>query len=483
MVPFHRQVLFKAFELLDLLIMSSSFALAVSAAYHYRMGKISFNEFLSMRVSIHNFGIFLGFLVIWRVIFFVFRLYHSKRLSNQWDDIVDVIKATSVASLVVLAASALLQIDIISPVAVFLGVFWTVSTAATVLSRFTLRHVLKRVRLRGRNLRHMLIVGTNPRVLRYVRRIESRPELGYRLVGFVEENWDGIEEFRKTGHELVASFDSLPEFLRSHVVDEIVIGLPLNSFYQQASRIVALCEEQGIIIRFLSNLFDQPRRSPKDVEEFEDNSVITLCPGSIDGWAVVTKRFLDFCFSLVLVIILTPLFLAIAFLIKISSAGPVFFIQERIGLNKRRFHLYKFRTMIPDAENRLKELEHLNEVVGPVFKIKNDPRVTALGRFLRKTSMDELPQLLNVLKGDMSLVGPRPLPVRDFEGFSQDWLRRRFSVRPGITCLWQINGRSGIPFTRWMELDMEYIDQWSLSLDLKILAKTIPAVLKGSGAA
>jgi lipopolysaccharide/colanic/teichoic acid biosynthesis glycosyltransferase len=137
--------------------------------------------------------------------------------------------------------------------------------------------------------------------------------------------------------------------------------------------------------------------------------------------------------------------------------------------------------MVPDAEGQLREVEHLNEVSGPVFKIKNDPRLTRFGKFLRKTSIDELPQLFNVLKGEMSLVGPRPLPVRDYEGFEQDWQRRRCSVRPGITCLWQVNGRSSIPFEKWMELDMEYIDQWSLWMDFKILAKTIPAVLKGTG--
>ena len=145
--------------------------------------------------------------------------------------------------------------------------------------------------------------------------------------------------------------------------------------------------------------------------------------------------------------------------------------------------IYKFRTMIPHAEDMLSELEKQNEVSGPVFKIKKDPRITPIGRMLRRTSIDELPQLINVLKGDMSLVGPRPLPFRDYEGFNEDWQRRRFSIRPGITCLWQINGRSAIQFDEWMKLDLQYMDQWSLLLDLKILAQTIPAVWKGSGAA
>jgi lipopolysaccharide/colanic/teichoic acid biosynthesis glycosyltransferase len=180
---------------------------------------------------------------------------------------------------------------------------------------------------------------------------------------------------------------------------------------------------------------------------------------------------------------LAPLFLLAALIVRLTSPGPALFFQDRVGLNKRRFRLYKFRTMEADAEKRQREVEHLNEASGAVFKIRNDPRLTPVGKFLRKTSIDELPQLFNVLKGDMSLVGPRPLPVRDYQGFHQDWQRRRFSVRPGITCLWQVNGRSSTTFEKWMELDMQYIDHWSLGLDFKILAKTIPAVLRGSGAA
>ncbi len=211
--------------------------------------------------------------------------------------------------------------------------------------------------------------------------------------------------------------------------------------------------------------------------------MITFYMGGMYGWSVVVKRILDFSLSYVLLVLLSPLFLVTGLLIKVTSPGPIFFAQERVGLNKRKFRLYKFRTMIADAEQKLSEVEHLNEVSGPVFKIVNDPRITPIGKFLRRTSIDELPQLFNVLKGDMSLVGPRPLPVRDYEGFSQDWQRRRFSVRPGITCLLQFIGRSDLQFNKWMEMDMQYIDQWSLWLDLKILAQTVPVVLTGSGAA
>ncbi len=184
-----------------------------------------------------------------------------------------------------------------------------------------------------------------------------------------------------------------------------------------------------------------------------------------------------------MLVVLFPIFLLVALAIKLDSSGPLFFIQERMGYNKRRFRMIKFRTMSADAEARMKELEHLNEKDGPVFKIRNDPRMTRVGRLLRKLSIDELPQLINVLFGDMSLVGPRPLPMRDVLGLEVAWQKRRFSVKPGLTCLWQISGRSNLSFEEWMQLDLEYIDRWSLGLDCRILLRTIPAILSADGAA
>jgi lipopolysaccharide/colanic/teichoic acid biosynthesis glycosyltransferase len=185
---------------------------------------------------------------------------------------------------------------------------------------------------------------------------------------------------------------------------------------------------------------------------------------------------------LLLIVGLLPLLVAIAAMVQFTSEGPVFFFQERYGLGRRRFRICKFRTMQADAEAKLKELEALNEASGAAFKIRADPRITRVGAFLRRTSLDELPQLLNVLKGEMSLVGPRPMSVRDVSLFSEARLMRRFSVKPGITGLWQVSGRCTTTFKRWMELDLNYVDNWSLALDARILAMTIPAVIKGSGA-
>ncbi len=471
-----RQILLNALKLSDLVVMVFSFALATIPVLYGSRG-VSFSQFFSMRVKVKNFALFCVLLIAWHFIFSVFGLYKSRRFSARQSEVIDVIKATSLAMLFVLVAAVIFRITMVTPI--FLMVFWALSGVTALSSRLVLKYLLEQIRIRGRNLRNMLMAGTNPRAVDFARKIESKADLGYRIIGFVDQEWAGMGEFRKTGYPLICDFDGFPGFLRKSVVDEVVVALPIRSFYFDASRIASLCEEQGITVRILSSLFNSKPGSK--AEEFDD-FLITHYTGTLEGWPALVKRILDFSISLVFIVILSPLFLLTALLIKLTSPGPFFFIQKRLGLNKRRFSMYKFRTMVPDAEQKLSEIEHLNEVPGPVFKIKDDPRITPIGGFLRRTSIDELPQLFNVLKGDMSLVGPRPLPIRDYEGFNQDWQRRRFSVRPGITCLWQIDGRSSIPFEKWMELDLQYIDKWSLWLDLRILARTIPAVLKGSGA-
>ena len=194
------------------------------------------------------------------------------------------------------------------------------------------------------------------------------------------------------------------------------------------------------------------------------------------------KRAIDLIFSLGALVVLSPLLVIVAVVIKLDSRGPVFFRQNRVGLKRKLFKMHKFRTMHVDSEERIKEIEDQNEVNGAAFKMLNDPRVTRVGKTIRKLSLDELPQFIDVLKGKMSLVGPRPLPIRDVERFDKSWQKRRFSVKPGLTCLWQINGRHEIDFEHWMELDLQYIDNWSLSLDFDILMKTLPAALRGTGA-
>jgi exopolysaccharide biosynthesis polyprenyl glycosylphosphotransferase len=218
------------------------------------------------------------------------------------------------------------------------------------------------------------------------------------------------------------------------------------------------------------------------VRQLDDQLVITVFPHSISSGQAAIKRAFDIVLSSLLIVLLSPVFLVAALFVKFTSPGAAIFTQERVGLNKHPIRVFKFRTMVVDAEQKLAALEHLNEASGPVFKLKSDPRVTAVGGFLRKSSIDELPQLFNVLRGEMSLVGPRPLPFRDYEGFDKDWYRRRVTVRPGITGLWQVNGRDQSSFDNWVKQDLEYIDRWSIGLDAKIIFMTIPAVLRGTGA-
>lgn len=475
-----RHLLVEAFKLFDLSLFVVSFALAtLPVAQEARVVRLA--EFLSMRVKVQNLALFLAFLVIWHVIFKANGLYESRRLSNRLSEVGDILKATLLGTTFLGAASKLFGIQMVD--ALFLISFFGISTGITILSRILLRLALGSVRRHRRNLRHMLVVGSNSRTLEFIRKIQSRPELGYHVVGFADESWPGMNAFLRIGYRRVCDLEELPQYLRESVVDEVIMGLPLKSCYQQASRVASLCEEHGIVVRFPSNIFNL-KLARTHADEFEGDSLITLLTGGMsESGPTVVKRVMDVLVSGLLLLLLSPVLLLVALLVKLTSPGPVFFVQKRMGLNKRIFSMCKFRTMVVDAEQRLQELEHLNEVSGPVFKIRKDPRITPIGRLLRKKSIDELPQLLNVLNGDMSLVGPRPLPVRDYEGFDQDWQRRRFSVRPGITCLWQIAGRSSISFEKWMELDMEYIDQWSLWLDVQILVRTIPAVLKGTGAA
>ena len=478
MVPLRRQILFFALKTFDLVVVICSYFLT---AYFVNAsaGQINFADFFSMRISVHNLVIFGGMVVIWQIIFSYSGIYSKYRLNSLRSLIEDIILIASLSTLSLLLLKFLFSIEMVNET--FLGVFWGLVFGLTILSRLTIKMFLKQMRLNGRNLRSLLFVGVNERSLGLARKIMSMPELGYNILGFADEGEDRGKYIKIPGLPFI-KFEELQDFLKHQVVDEIMVCLPLKSFYAKASEVISSCEEQGIVVRLFADQFDLKLARSKTTE-FMDNAIITLYTGEIAGGTMILKRVFDFFLSLALIVSLSPVMLLAALLIRCTSPGPVFFVQERIGLNKRRFGILKFRTMFPDAEKRMAELEHLNEASGPVFKIRNDPRITPIGRFLRKTSIDELPQLFNVLVGDMSLVGPRPLPVREYRGFDKNWHRRRFSVLPGITCLWQISGRSKISFDKWMELDMQYIDNWSLWLDLKILLVTIPIVLKGSGAA
>jgi exopolysaccharide biosynthesis polyprenyl glycosylphosphotransferase len=477
MSPRSTRAVAESLSVLDLIVMSAAFVLATIVTFRPEFD-LPYSEIFGMRIKLQNFVLFAGFLSLWHMLFAAFGLYEPGPVyRGGTSEALAVGKAAFCGTLGIGIAALVIHVEVIT--AMWLPVFWAAATAATLLTRLLVRAVASR--RSAKEASHVVIVGTNARALAIAKRLETDWHADYRLVGFVDEHWAGEAEFLRTGRRIACDFAGFHDFLNEQVIDEVFICIPVKSLYDWSLRILAECEQQGITVRFASDPFT-PTRGRVRIERFEERSVLTVLPGAMTGPAILIKRLLDVVIASVLLVAAAPLMAVVAIAIRLTSEGPICFAQHRVGLNKRRFQLYKFRTMVVDAEAQLPGLEHRNEASGPVFKIRDDPRVTRVGRFLRETSLDELPQLVNVIKGDMSLVGPRPLPVRDYRGFTQDWHRRRFSVRPGITCLWQVNGRSGVAFDRWMELDMEYIDHWSLMLDMKILLKTIPAVLRRTGA-
>jgi exopolysaccharide biosynthesis polyprenyl glycosylphosphotransferase len=325
----------------------------------------------------------------------------------------------------------------------------------------------------SKHFRNILIIGTMEKARKMGILVSRYSDWGLRILGYVDVNGS------RSGGDILGTVDDLPQIIENNIVDEIIFVGDRSSL-DLLDKILELCNEQGIRMRVAADFFPA-KVSNVSMEFLENVPVMTFSSAPEHGFSLLVKRFLDIAISFVVILILLPFFIAIGLLVKLTSKGPIIYRQTRCGLYGRKFTLYKIRSMREGAEDVLWEIKHLNEMDGPVFKMRNDPRVTPLGRFLRKSSIDELPQFWNVLKGDMSLVGPRaPLPeeVKEYT----PWQRRRLSVKPGITCLWQVSGRNEIDFHEWMKLDLHYIDNWSLLLDFKILLRTFPVVLFGKGA-
>jgi exopolysaccharide biosynthesis polyprenyl glycosylphosphotransferase len=482
MTPSNRKAILDLVQIGDVVLLFCSLGAAYSLIAH--RGVLYLLTSLETHRPIQVFAATLILGWAWHVSLTINGFYGSHRLDGFLKESIDACSGTSLCvffSAIWLGFVCVQSAHRIGELLRVSALFGVLSAVCFVITRLIARTSMHALRSHGHNLRHILIIGTNRRADAFARDIDFHPEWGYHLLGFVDEQW----WYEKTGdHDrrtLLGGFAAIPDLLRALPVDEVIVTLPIASFYQQVASIVTLCSQHGIAVRTVGNFFEFDQRIRSSFLGGAAGTM-TLHDESRGGWATLIKRTSDFVISLTLLVALSPVLLIVALLIKLTSPGPVLFIQTRMGFGKRPFKIFKFRTMVQDAEKQMAKVEHLNETQGPTFKLKNDPRITPLGKFLRKTSLDEIPQLINVLIGDMSLVGPRPLPLRDYEGFSEDWHRRRFSVKPGITCLWQIMGRSSIGFEEWMALDMRYIDQWSVWLDVKILFQTIPAVFRGSGA-
>jgi exopolysaccharide biosynthesis polyprenyl glycosylphosphotransferase len=433
--------------------------------------------FLQMRITVKNILLLVLFGASMQVSLNAFGLYEERRFSEPTNYVLRLIAACLVGMTPVILFPLASRTGAFGPLTV--AYFYLATLAALVVLRGAMWLIATAPTTRVED-RHVLIVGSGPRAVRLYHELAThRGEDGIRIAGFVDTNADPLAD--EVSQRMLGGLHELESILMQKVIDDVLITLPIKSCYEQIQETIGLCERLGVRAAYLADVFQSSLARPT----FEETGRIPVVRMHMvaNDTRLVAKRAIDFAIASTGLVVLAPIMAVIALVIRLDSRGGVIFAQERFGFNKRRFRMFKFRTMITDAEKLQATLEDKNEAAGPVFKIKDDPRVTRVGKFLRKTSLDELPQLWNVLRGDMSLVGPRPLPLRDVHRFSESWLMRRFSVRPGVTGLWQVSGRSDLTFSRWVALDLQYIDRWSLGLDLKILALTVPAVLKGRGAA
>lgn len=335
-----------------------------------------------------------------------------------------------------------------------------------------IRLILQAWRRNGKNIRHILIIGSGSTAELYLKKVRKNPQLGYKVIGYLAPSRNGLNI------PYLGDYSKLESVISLNIVDLTVVTARVSD--EGISGLLEMLDVMGKTVAvFLDDVVSKVAKSrPID---FDGLPMVVYDSHPQRPWQEISKRTLDFIASAVGLIILGPLMLIISAAIKLTSKGPIIFEQERIGLNGRSFKMYKFRSMIINAEELKDKLTNLNEMSGPVFKIKNDPRVTTLGAFLRKTSLDELPQLWNVLNGSMSLVGPRP-PLPKEVNLYDPKHRKRLAVKPGITCIWQVSGRNDVDFEEWMEMDADYVSRWSFWLDVKILIKTIPVVLMRKGA-
>ncbi len=475
-------VIRKAMLFFDGFVVSIAFLLAYYLRQHfhtfYKLDLFPCTQLVSDAIgSISDYLIVLLFVVpLWCFMLYLNGMYRSLRTRKLSEIVGIVIKSAFFTILAFGTVVFLFKLHFVSRM--FFAIFVVASINFILVEKIVVFFVMHYVRKQGHNFRRLLVVGTGRRTADFIKRIRSHPEWGFRLLGAIDdEPGRGIKKVKYT--KILGNINDLSEILYKYAIDEVVFVVP-RSRLNYIEKAIYACETEGVRATVAVDLFNL-RIARSRFTEIDGIPLIAFETTVADEWHLFIKRAMDVVLSGLGIIVLSPFFLIGALLIKLTSKGPVFFKQERASLNGRKFAIYKFRTMYEGADKKRFEMEDQNEMGGPVFKIKKDPRITPLGKILRKFSIDELTQLFNVFAGHMSLIGPRALPVYEVAKF-KPWQRRRLSMRPGITCLWQVNGRNKIGFDEWMKLDLEYLDNWSLWFDFKILIKTIPVVLFGVGA-
>ena len=453
---------------------------AFVVAYLLRTLLVHFEFFSEHLPGIYPFShyvpLMIAFLLVWAFVGYFSSFYRDLELSNPIQLVLNIVSQLAIVLVVIYAGLYVSRRGDVSRSYVLL--IGAVDFVLLVLGRALSYWGVSLMRDRLRRYHYLLIVGCGPRAREMATLIEESRGMGLRLLGFVDPDLEGSSNSKLSAYD-VFPLAAVGGILQNHVIDEVMFAVDLQTL-ARLERVMQHCAELGIRTRVQLE-FLPPAYSRIYLENFRDVQLLSLSSAPDSELRLFFKRVFDVVLSFASLVVLSPLMAAIAAMIRITSPGPVFFQQTRCGLGGRRFTVYKFRSMINNAEQMRAELHQLNELDGPVFKISDDPRITPVGRWLRRFSLDELPQLWNVFRGDMSFVGPRPAVPEEVEQY-EDWQRRRLRMRPGLTCIWVLEGRSHVDFNRWMQLDLKYIDNWSLWLDAKIFLRTIPIVLSGRGA-
>ncbi len=483
MVKKYKAFIFKLFFLIDVCTLSLSFAVVCFyyEQFHYLWKCLLGDEtsFAVHRIASKDcLWVPLILVPIVTSIFYIRKVYEPFKYVSILSIVFNVMTANLFGSIVLSWFIFISKIDNVNRF--FIVSLFALSVILQIVVKIVLSYAIRYMQYKGYNHRHILIVGTGKRAVNCIETIRKNNHWGIEVFGIIDNDPEKLGD-EVDGVKVIGLISDMPALLRKHVIDQVIFVVP-RSWLCIIEDPVLFCSTLGVKIAIAVDLFDSCMLiSKRNFTDVGGLPIIEFSSTLGEPWQLFVKRALDLIFASFLLIITIPVHIATAVVIKISSSGPVIFKQKRMGLNGRGFIFYKFRTMVVDAEKTQKEMAEFNEMDGPVFKIRKDPRITWIGSCIRKFSIDELPQLINVLNGDMSLVGPRP-PIPGEVDLYDHWQRRRLSVKPGLTCLWQVKGRNEVGFDEWMKLDLQYIDNWCLWLDFKILLMTIPAVIFCKGA-
>lgn len=466
MLKEHARVFAGILLISDFVVVVLSFIIAYYLANNFTMLH-NWTEYISVLAST---------VIFWLTTLYYVGIYDSFRLKKPSNIVFSIFRSAFFGFIVTATILYVTNFDFVSRM--FMATVFFTTAVMLSISRILILKFFHILRSSGKNYRRLLVIGTGESARKFLKILERHDEWGYQVIGLIETGAQETAEL-DSKYSIIGNYKDIPSLLKNQVIDEVVIAV--NS--EELSNLHAIMQQfetQGIVIHIAVDFFhlQLTKAVPTELDNFP---LLTFRPTPTSLGALTFKRVLDVLLSLTGIILCAPLFVLVAIGIKSSSKGAILFKQKRMGMNGRIFTLYKFRTMEAMAEEKLSQLLQHNEMSGPIFKMQNDPRITTFGKFLRKYSIDELPQLWNVFVGDMSLVGPRPPIPGEVDQYNA-WHRRRLSMRPGLTCLWQVSGRNKISsFDDWVKMDLQYIDNWSLWQDFKILARTIPAIVSASG--